>query len=215
MTHIFFLLFALVSFQFSFGQTEVLGLTHYLFPEFTKGYVLMKNGIKSEAMLNFNSLTEEMLFENKGTKLAVSQLDKIDTVFINGHKFIVFNNKFLELLYSSKLSLFAEHKCSIKDPGKPAGYGGTSQTAAISSYSTYLSGGQVYELKLPEGYQTKPFVEYWLRENGQMNKFITLRQIVKLYSNKEDILKKYIKNQKVNYDDYQSLIGLVKFIEEN
>jgi hypothetical protein len=208
-------LFIAISVQFSFGQVKVLELTHYLFPEFSKGYVLMKNGMKSEALLNFNSLTEEMIFENKGTKLAMSQLDNIDTIFIHDRKFVPINNKYLELVYQSKYTLFAEHKCSIKDPGKPAGYGGTSQTSATSSYTSYFSGGQVYELQLPDGFQTKPFVDYWLLKDGKMNKFLSLRQLSKFFTDKEALFNIYVKKQDVKYADEESLIELIKFLEAN
>lgn len=175
----------------------------------------MKNGIKNDASLNYNSLTEEMIFENNGIKLAVSQLDKIDTIFVKGLKFVPVNNKFLELVYQSKYALFAEHKCSIKDPGKPAGYGGTSQTSATSTYSSYFSGGQVYELKLPEGYQTKPFIEYWIQKDGKLTRFLSLHQLSKLFSDKENLFKVFVKKQGVKYNDSASLLELIKFLEAN
>jgi len=215
MKQIFLFLLAFTAVNVSFGQAKVIELTHYLFPEFTKGVVLMKNGIKNEASLNYNSLTEEMIFETNGTKLAVSQLDKIDTIFIKDQKFVPINNKFLEIVYQSKYTLFAEHRCSIKDPGKPSAYGGTSQTAATSTYSSYFSGGQVYELKLPEGYQTKPFVDYWLRKDGQINKFLSLRQLSRFFNDKEDLFKVFVKKQDVKYDNCTSLIELIKFLEAN
>lgn len=215
MKQIFLFLFAVTAFHVSFGQVKVKEITHYLFPEFSMGVVLMKNGMKNETSLNYNSLTEEMIFETNGTKLAVSQLDKIDTIFIKNRKFIPVNNKFLEIVYQSKYTLFAEHKCSIKDPGKPSGYGGTSQTSATSTYSSYFSGGQVYELKLPEGYQTKPFVDYWLRKDGQINKFLSLRQLSKFFSDKEDLFKVFVKKQDVKYDNETSLVELIKFLEAN
>ncbi|HAQ18937.1 MAG TPA: hypothetical protein DCR40_06845 [Prolixibacteraceae bacterium] len=197
------------------AQVKVLNLTHYLFPEFSKGSVLMKNGINNEALLNYNSLTEEMIFENKGTKLAVSQVELIDTIFVNGRKFIPVNNKFIEIIYHSKYTLFAEHKCSIKDPGKPSAYGGTSQTSAITTYSSYFSGGQVYELKLPDGYEPKPFVDYWLRKDGKMNKFLSIRQLSKLFSEEEDLFKEYVKKHDVKYDNQASLVEMIRFLEAN
>jgi len=215
MKQIFLFLLAFTAVNVSFGQAKVIEITHYLFPEFSKGVVLMKNGMKNEASLNYNSLTEEMIFENNGIKLAVSQLDKIDTIFIKNRKFIPVNNKFFEIVYQSKYTLFAEHKCSIKDPGKPSGYGGTSQTSATTTYSSYFSGGQVYELKLPEGYQTKPFVDYWLRKDGQINKFLSLRQLSKFFSDKEDLFKVFVKKQDVKYDNETSLVELIKFLEAN
>ncbi len=190
-------------------------VTHYLFPEFSKGVVLMKNGIKNETTLNYNSLTEEMLFETKGVKLALGQLDQIDTVFVNGRKFIPIEGKFLELVYHSKYSLIVEHKCSIKDPGKPAGYGGTSQTSATTSYSSYLSGGQVYDLKLPEGIETKPYVFYWLGKDGKMTKFLNVRQLIRLFGDKESVCKEYVKKNNVDYEDQNSILNLIKYMEIN
>lgn len=197
------------------AQVKVMNLTHYLFPEFSNGLVLMKNGIKNEVLINYNSLTEEMIFENKGAKLAVSQLEHIDTIFVNGRKFIPMNNKFVEILYHSQYTLFAEHKCSIRDPGKPAAYGSTSQTSAITTYSSYFSGGQVYELKLPDGYETKPFIGYWLRKNGKLNKFLSIRQLSKLFNEKEGLFKEYVKKHDVKYDNQASLVKMIRFLEAN
>ena len=197
------------------SQAKVIELTHYLFPEFTKGVVLMKTGIKNEVLLNYNSLTEEMIFDNKGTKLALGQPELIDTVYIMERKFFPLNNKFVELIYHSKFELYAEHKCSVKDPGKPAAYGGTSQTSATTSYSSYFSGGQVYELKLPEGYETKPYTEYWLNKDGKITKFVSLRQLMKLFSEKEALSKEFVKKHDLKFNDQQGIIELVKYLEAN
>ncbi len=66
----------------SHAQTENTELSHYIFPEFSQGLILMKVGENTEAMMNYNSLTEEMIFENNGQKLAVPLKDfyRIDTV---------------------------------------------------------------------------------------------------------------------------------------
>lgn len=215
MKRYFFLLIFIAVATIVSAQIKVLEVTHYLFPEFTKGVVLMKTGIKNEAMLNYNSLTEEMIFDNKGTKLAVSQLEQVDTVYISGRKFFILNNKFVELIYKSKYALYEEHKCSIKDPGKPAAYGGTSQTSATTSYSSYFSGGQVYELKLPEGYETKPFSDYWLKKDGKAEKFLSTRQLSKLFDEKESKFKEFVKKHDVKYDNQASIIELLKYLEAN
>lgn len=198
-----------------FAQVKVVELTHYLFPEFTKGIVLMKTGVKNEALLNYNSLTEEMIFENKGIKLAVGQLEQIDTVYISGRKFLPLNSKFVELIYHSKFDLFAEHKCNLVDPGKPAGYGGSSQTSATTTYSTFFSGSQAYELKLPESYETKSFTFYWLKKDGELNKFVSIRQLMKLFGEKEKLIKNYTKKQSIKIDDQKSIVSLIRYMEAN
>jgi hypothetical protein len=215
MKRIFYLLIFCLLVNVSHSQVKILEVTHYLFPEFTKGVVLMKSGIKNEALLNYNSLTEEMIFDNKGIKLAVSQLEQVDTVYINGRKFFPLNNKFVELLYHSKYDLYTEHKCNLLDPGKPAAYGGTSQTSATTTYSSYFSGGQVYELKLPEGYETKPFTEYWLKKDGKLNKFISIRQLMKLFGEKGNMFKIYVKKNDVKYENQEGIVELIRFLETN
>lgn len=199
----------------AYAQIKVVEVTHYLFPEFTKGVVLMKNGIKNETLLNYNSLTEEMIFENNGTKLAIGQPELVDTVFIKGRKFFLLNGKFVELINNSKYKLYAEHKCTVKDPGKPAAYGGTSQTSATSTYSSFFTGGQVYDLKLPEGYETKPFIDYWLVKDGEVSKFLSIRQLAKLFNEKDNLFKEFVKKHDVKYTDQSGIIALIKYMEAN
>ena len=197
------------------GQPKGVAVSHYIFPTFIKGEVLMKNGIKDEALINYNSITEQMIFDNKGTKLAMSHLEKIDTVYVSDKKFVVFKDKFIEVLYKSSYELYAAHKCKIKDPGKPAAYGGTSQTSSSTSYSSYFTEGQVYEMELPSGFETSPYVDYFLKKDGQMFSFVNLRQLSKLFSTKEEVFKCFAKKNNVKYENEKSLIDLIKYMEAN
>jgi hypothetical protein len=204
-------------FTVSYTQAQVNEFSHYLFPEFTKGVVLMKTGIKNEALLNYNSLTEEMVFDNKGRKLALTkkEMEFIDTVYIRDRKFFVLNNEFTELVYHSTWDLYAGHKCRINDPGKPIGYGATTQTSAVTSYSSYHADGRIYELKLPDGYEVKPYIVYWLMKDGKLNKFISIRQLMKLYEEKKDLARTYTKKHNVKYDDQVSIVQFINYLEKN
>lgn len=52
MKHVFYLLIFSLSFTTSYSQVKGTELSHYLFPEFTQGVVLMKTGIKNPVLLN-------------------------------------------------------------------------------------------------------------------------------------------------------------------
>jgi hypothetical protein len=201
----------------SYAQPEYIEMTHYLFPEFTQGVILMKSGIRNDALLNYNSLTEQMIFEKKGKKLAIgmNELGLIDTVFIKDRKFIAFNSVFVELLSHSKWDLFIEHKCELEEPGQPSGYGGTSKTTAIKSYSSIYSEGNSYQLKLPEGYKSNPYTYYWIKKNGKLHKFTSMRELKKLYKDKKDLFKAYLKKYRVKYDDQEGIIQLIEYLESN
>jgi hypothetical protein len=118
-------------------------------------------------------------------------------------------------VYHNKYDLYAGHKGSIVDPGKPSAYGGSSQTSSVDTYATFLSNGQAYNLKLPEGVETKASTDYWLKKNGKTELFVNLRQLAKLFDDKSDSFKKYVKENKVKYENEESLIGLIKFMEQN
>lgn len=198
-----------------FSQKQQKSITHYLFSEFIQGKVLMKKGKINEALLNYNALTEEMIFENNGVKLALAQLEAIDTVFVSGKKFVPLNGKLYDLIYHSKYELYAEHKCKLNDPGKPAGYGTSSQLGAASTYSTYFSGNRVYEMTLPETVETNPYTVYYLKKDGALIKFVSLKFLLKEFPEKSGSAKKFIRENSVSYDDPESLVKLVKFLESN
>lgn len=217
MKRIVYVLILFLSNAMLFSQTNNVEFSHYIFPEFTQGVILMKTGVKNKVLLNYNSLTEEMVFEDRGRRLAIGEavLEQIDTVFINDRKFFRLNDNFVERVYHSKYDLYAEHKCKLNSPGKPAGYGTTSETSAISSYSSLMADGRFYELKLPDDYTASPFIVYWLKKNGELNKFMNIRQLGKLFEDKEDLFKAYIKEHDVTYDDQESVVQLINYLEAN
>ena len=199
----------------TFSQTEI---THYVFPEFNEGIILMKTGIKNIALLNYNSLTHEMVFEKKGEKLAITEdeIRQVDTVFISDRKFIVLSNKFVELVYHSKNhDLYVEHRCNLRAPGKPAGYGGTSETGSVTTYSNLNFGGNVYNLTLPDGYETESYPYYWITKKGELEKIINMRQLKKLFRDKEDLFKDYLKANDVQYENQEDVIQLIVYLESN
>lgn len=215
MRQTFFLIVFSGLFLISYSQVQVKELSHYVFPEFTKGIVLMKTGLKVQKVLNYNTVTEEMVFIDRDKKMAMTdaEMERIDTVFISDRKFFVLKGKFVELIYHSVFDLYGENKCSIKDPGKPSGYGGTSQTAAITSYSSLVTEGNIYEMELPGGYETKPYTVYWLKRDGELNKVLSMKQLMKLYSDRKDVFKTYVKEHNVKYEDRESLVQLIKYME--
>lgn len=211
-----FSLFSLIMFPL-WSQGRGIELSHYIFPEFTKGTVLMKSGQQHQALLNYNTLSEEMIFEDKGRKLAISkeEKEKVDTIYIEGRKFFVLNGRFVELIYRSMYELYAEHRCDVKYPGKPAGYGGTSETSSVSTYSGVYSGGILYELKLPDDYKIKPYIIYWLKKDGEISKFVNLKQLNNTFSDRKDRIKEYLSSNKTDYNDMESMIRLIRYLEAN
>lgn len=201
----------------SYAQPNDVEILHYLFPEFTEGVLLLKTGKKCKGLLNYNALTEELIFENKGKILAIgkNEIQLVDTVKIKDRKFVIMNNKFVEIAYHSKWNLYVEHKCKLEEPGNQSAYGGTSQISAITRYSTISDGASFQQLELPEGYRAIPYMVYWFQKNGQIYKLSNLKAFKKLYKDKKDLMKEYLKANPVKYNDKESIIHLLTYLESN
>lgn len=191
-------------------------LSHYIFSEFTPGEILMRNGSTVEATLNYNSLSEEVVFMQDGELLAIGDetLPQIDTVYMHGSKFIRVDGKFVELLVNNGYSLLAEYKCRLIPPGKPSGYGGTSQTSASTTYSTLLTSGMIYNLKLPDDYKVKPYVIYRIIRGGKEVSFQSAGQLKRLYNDDKLRYKEYTSENKVEINNPDYIKNLVIFMEQ-
>lgn len=211
-----FLLFLLMSFPVS--AQEKVNLSHYVFPDFQPGVVLLKNGVRNNAKLNYNAASEEMVFDENGKILAIGNavLPQIDTVFIASEKFIRVNNKFVKIIIDEpEIDLFVEYKCRLIPPGKPAAYGGTSQTSSTTSYSSILSDGRVYNLKLPDDYKVIPYNVFWLNRDGKLQSFSTLGQLKKIYRDKKKLIGDYLKKNEVKLTDEKSVEDVINYLENN
>jgi len=191
-------------------------LSHYIFSEFTPGEILMHNGTTVEASLNYNSLSEEVVFMQDGELLAIGDetLPQIDTVYIHGSKFIRVDGKFVELLVNNGYSLLAEYKCRLIPPGKPSGYGGTSQTSASTTYSTLMASGIIYNLKLPDDYTVKPYIIYRIIRGGKEISFQSAGQLKRLYNDDKARYKQYTSENKVDINNPDYIKNLVIFMEQ-
>ncbi len=214
--HYCLLLALVVSFHFSFSQNRTKAITHYIFPDFVEGVVLMKNGRKNEVSINYNAISEEMIFVKGTHKLAIGSTESelIDTVFMENKKFVRLGGRFVEILHQSDAcDLFVQYKCKLDYPGKDVGYGGTSQTAAVDNYSVNYSNGLVYELELPDDYETKPYLVYYLKQEGEVNEVTNLRQFMKRFKNKQDHFKAFVKDNNVKFENVDQVVSLINHLE--
>jgi hypothetical protein len=198
-------------------QAQQVETTHYIFPEFSKAVVLLKDGKKKYSVLNYNALTEELVIERRGQKLAIALegLSDIDTVFIMDRKFVLLDGKIVELLYHSKWDLFVEYKCKIKDQGKSSGYGGVTRTGAIQASTSITSHSDSYQLKLPDGYEVDPYSYYWFKKNGEVIRFISMGELKKLYKDKKDVFRAHVKKHRTKYGNQESIIQLIEYLESD
>lgn len=203
---VFILLVSFLKYDQLLAQDDT---THYVLPEFAPGIVKMKDGRTEIALMDYNKLTEEMIFEKEGVRLALDSLEAIDTVYIDSRIFIPHQKVFYELLVKGPVSLFMQHKCNLLAAGNPSGYGGTSETGASRNLSSLASSGRAYKLTLPTEYHVTDDSQFWIRKNNRFYRSNTGSQIIKVFPEKEKEIKQFIKENRLDLKDTMDLVALI------
>lgn len=194
------------------AQTEQgQALLQYLFPSFTKSTIILETGKVMNLLLNYNTVSERMVFEQKGQYYDVANPESSDTATIQGRKFVPFGNCFLEVVVNDKISFYVRHKGELVVPGRPMGYGTTSQTTSSNYLSDIQTPSGHYNFKLPEGYTVRPVPLYYLKVEEKMQDFLGEKQFLKILPDKKDSIRKYAKENRLKFDKADDLAKIVRY----
>lgn len=185
-------------------------IQHYVFPSFVEGTVKQKSGEVIKALLNYNTITEEMIFDQAGQKLALDKIESIDTVYIQGRKFIPFENVFYEMATNTPIALYIQYKLEVLLPGGNTGFG-SSQTSAITSISDLRTSGIAYKLKLPDDYKMISKTVYWLKKNNNFYIIKNEKNLQDLLPAKADAIKSYVKTNKLSFKNPADIVKVILF----
>jgi hypothetical protein len=195
-------------------QSGTQSLQQFLLPKFTEGSVKIRNGGSQPLVLNYNMVDEEMIFSQRGTYMALTKPEDIDTVYIGTRKFVPFGNAFYEVVVTDKMPFFIQHKSKYTSKGTATAYGMTSQTNQRTNLTSVKSAGQIRNLEMPDDVTVVPEIVYWVKVNSEMKKFTTERQLTKLFPENEEDLKKFIKSSSIDLHNREDLIKLGKYCNE-
>jgi hypothetical protein len=186
----------------------------YLFPEFTNGVVKLKTGQSHNQIINYNTISERMVFKKDAQYLDLTNLETIDTIFIQNKIFVLINKSFYEVLVNAPVALFIQHKSDLIEQGTPSGYGGTSQTSATNVYSSLNVAGRTFNMEVPPEYFIRPSPAYWIRKGNVFSSFLTMRQLIKIFTDRNNEVKKFIEENRIRIENRDGLVKLVNFYNE-
>lgn len=193
---------------------SVLNYPNLLFPKFSWGIVKLKTGDKYKAMLNYNTVTQELVFMQKKEYLVLDNPQDIDSIFLWNKIFLPFDKAFYELAVMAPVTLYIQHKSYVEQPGVPTGFGTKSQTAAPNSVARYYGAKGPIDLKLPNDYKVIDDTEYWIKREGSMDNFDTRKQFLKIFPDKKEELDKYIKQHDIDFEKPVTVVELVVYCNE-
>jgi hypothetical protein len=207
----------LIAYAPAFAQdTKKVNTSPYLFPEFTKGVVLQKGGATVEALLDYNTITQEMMFDQNGSKLVLDQADNIDTIFIANRKFIPARSVYFEKITETTVPLYVQYKGkAAKNSSGNIMTGGSNQI--VSGFSgTKYKGSQgktnpMYEMQLPDGFQLKTEYYFWLQKGGDFYPASNLKSFVQFFPGKEAAIEAFAKENNISMNKKEDVVKLINF----
>ena len=192
--------------------TGAIKMVQYLLDSFTNGKVVLRSGGVSNQSLNYNIVTQEMIFKQDGKYLAIAYPAEVDTIYLAERKFVYVDNAFYEWLGGTVYPLFEEFNCTVKEPGTPTGFGESKVTASASLRSLLKEGG-AYGLKLPDEFEVVPGHSYYIRKNGQYYKIKNEQQLVNLFPAKKKEIREWVKANKASFSKTADVVLLIQQIQ--
>jgi len=141
----------------------------------------------------------------------VVNTELIDTVYLAKRKFVPVGKIFHEVLVEASICLFIQHRSSLQPAGAPAGYGGTSQVSGTNTYSSISSASGRYNLSLPNDFTVIPDPVFWIRNGSTYDSFVNEKQFLKIFPEREEELKKFIKQNKIRFDRISAVVMLINY----
>ncbi|QKJ31692.1 hypothetical protein HQ865_18615 [Mucilaginibacter mali] len=213
LTPLFLLVFAAVT---SVSAQSKPGGTPYVFPQFVQGSVQQKGGGVTDGMLNYNTVSQEMLFL-QGSEKIVLDAGNIDTVVLQGRKFIPVNNVFYEKLTNTKVALYQQHANEMKSRVKNSDLAQQSNNTVTSSqgFRSAVNQSSKYELTISDDYTLDPHDMFWLQKGKSFTNASDLKKILKVFPTvTEAAANTFIKDKGLDIKKAEDLKQLIVFCNQ-
>lgn len=184
---------------------------------FYTGNVVFKDGSVSSAPLNYNLVLNEISFIDSESKLMALDITS-NIVYISYHNrlFIPYNKTVIEQIqsYDGDVSLFVKRTTKVKE------------SSVTGPYGIKMDPSQVYKLipKPVAGRSLNSFefindievdvsmeTSYYIKSMGKIHKISRIKDIKKLFPEKNDTILNYINEQKLNISNAEDLKKLIAF----
>ena len=130
------------------GSGDIPEDVYYLMPSFAQGTIFFRGQMPAQGKLNICAVDNSLRFiDNNGQELSATNADNIFKVRIDTVSFLRYEGVYYRMCpVLGDMGVAVRRNVRIIRDAKESGYGGTSQTSNIKSYSTMYTDGAVYNL---------------------------------------------------------------------
>ena len=190
----------------SFGQEKRI----LLFKKYEKGIVLFKNHTKTHTLLNFDAANNNIMFKQGNEEMILINSNQVDTVYIGNRKFLPINKVYLECILTKYGEVYVHWNLKNVYKGKRGAYGITTQ-AKVESINTSQMNYGYYENQYVDVYQQSNRNVYYLFRDEKSIVIKNEKHVLDAFPEYKDNIKKYMKEEEVNWRDTKKVIKLLEY----
>ena len=191
----------------------------FSYPQFTSGKVFFKDGSKAIAKLNYNRLSDQMLFiDPKGDTLELADENTIKFIAIDKDTFY-FDEGYVKIIADYGAVKLAEKQIwVVADVRKVGTHNSAKSSVAITSLGTYSDEGaraKSYDLVINENTIIRKETQYFFGDANNRFARTGKKRLLLLLPKDELSIETYLKENKVNFDKKEDLVRIVQFIGQS
>jgi hypothetical protein len=189
----------------------------FFYPQFTDGKVFFKNGSIAAAKMNYNNLTDQMLFINpKGDTLALTDEKTIDFIALDKETFYYADGYVRLVTSNSVVKLVEKNVWEVADIRKMGSHNRPANTYAVSYMGKITDGlGRTYDLIQEEDLVLRKKPKYYFGDAYNHFTPASKKNLLSFFPKNENLLASYLKENKINFNQKTDLEKVAQFIGQN
>lgn len=190
----------------------------YLWNEFQRGEVIMKNGKPIKGYLNFHLIVRQFLYKQSPESeqaIIMNDPSQIGMVKCDGRNFIFDDKGAMREIVSSSPYLMIVYSAAYKSKGTEGAFGTTSRARPAQQFRKLDNDDRFYNLATDQIYEMEGVKRsYVLLRDGKEKMVNSIKQLVNAYpSERRNGLNAYIKEHNVSFEDTEQVLKLVRYAE--
>ena len=189
----------------------------YYYPQFTKGEIFFRGGLKGTAKLNYTRVFDEMLFINSnGDTLALGEEKTIKLIVINRDTFC-YDEGYVKIIADDDFVKLAEKQVWVVVNIRKVGpHNTTTSSVSTTSVRSYRDGNEVTRntLTLNEDIVLRKETQYYIGDEYNHFARPIKKKLYQLFPKEQRSLDNYFKENKVDIDKKEDVEKLFYFLSQ-
>ena len=189
----------------------------FLHPQFITGNVFFRNGMIATGKMNYNSLSDQMLFiDPNGDTLALKDEKTIKFIALGDDTFYYVDG-YVRLVTSNNVIKLVERKIwEVADVRKIGSHNRPAATFAVSPLGKITDGfGRTYDLVTDEDWVLRKRSRYYFGDTYDRFLPAAKNNLMSFFPKMQKVLSNYLKENKVNFHKKDDLEKVAQFLAQN